>query len=381
MRFLHLADLHLGKRVNEFSLLEDQRFVLEQILALVPARQIDAVVLAGDLYDKPVPPAEAVELLDWFLTALARQGCAVLAVSGNHDSPERLAFGSALLAGARVHIAGEYRGAPLRVTLNDAFGPVDFTLLPFVRACAVAPFCPADARPRNADEAVAAALAALPPDPARRNVLVAHQFAVAGAQLPAVCDSEIVPVGGVDAVDVSRFSGYDYVALGHLHGPQQLGRETVRYAGSPLKYSFSEVRHRKSAPLVTLAAAGEISVELVPLAPRRDLRELTGPMAALLDPKNVTDTDDYLHVTLTDDEELLDAMARVRAVYPNLMKLDFDNRRTRAAGGRTAAADVRQKTLPQLFDEFYALMNGGEMTPAQRRVFAAALRKKGGEEQ
>ena len=180
MKLLHLGDLHLGKRVGEFSLLQDQRFVLGQVVRLAAQYKVDAVLLAGDLYDKPVPPAEAVELLDWFLTALCSAGHTVLAVSGNHDSPERLAFGSALLAGARVHIAGEYRGAPLRVTLNDAFGPVDFTLLPFLRASSAAPFLPEDARPKNADGAVAAALAALPPDPARRNVLVAHQFVTCG---------------------------------------------------------------------------------------------------------------------------------------------------------------------------------------------------------
>ena len=378
MKLLHLADLHLGKRVNEFSLLADQRHVLEQALALADRHAVDAVLLAGDLYDKPVPPAEAVELLDWFLTALTRAGHKVLAVSGNHDSPERLSFASGLLCDSGVYIAGEYGGAPLRVTLEDGLGPVDFTLLPFVKPAVLAPFV--DERPKNADETAAAALAALPPLPGRRNVLVAHQFVTAGGAAPSLCDSEIAPVGGADNVDAARFDGYDYVALGHLHGPQRIGRDTVRYAGSPLKYSFSEARHHKSAVLVTLGAPGQVSAELLPLRPLHDLREVRGPLQALLDPANVTDPQDYMHVTLTDEEELLDAVARVRAVYPNLMKLDFDNRRTRAAGGQTAAAEVERKSLPQLFDEFFELMNGGGMSDGQRALFEATLRASGGDQ-
>lgn len=380
MKLLHLGDLHLGKRVGEFSLLQDQRFVLGQVVRLAAQYKVDAVLLAGDLYDKPVPPAEAVELLDWFLTALCSAGHTVLAVSGNHDSPERLAFASSLLQRAGVYIAGEVGAVPQRVTLTDDYGPVDITLLPFVKPAMLTPFL--GERPANTDAAVAAALAALPPDAVRRNVLVAHQFVTAGSQQPAVCDSEIAPVGGVENVDVSCFNGYDYVALGHLHGPQRIGRDSVRYAGSPLKYSFSEVRHHKSAALVTLGAPGEeVEIELLPLVPLHDMREVRGPIDALLSPQNVTDAQDYLHVTLTDEEELIDAISRVRAVYPNLMKLDFDNRRTRAAGGQSAAQAVEQKTLPQLFSEFFELMNGSALTENQQALFDAAWKKSGGEAQ
>ncbi len=377
MKLLHLADLHLGKRLGEFSLLEDQRFVLEQVLRAVDDRAVDAVLLAGDLYDRPVPPAEAVELLDWFLTALTGSGATVLAVSGNHDSPERLSFASSLLRRAGLFIAGEYDGAPARVTLEDDLGPVDFTLLPFLRPSTLVPF--AAERPADTGAAVALALGALPADPARRNVLIAHQFVTAAGGQPAVCDSEIAPVGGSEQVDAALFAGYDYVALGHLHGPQRVGRETARYAGSPLKYSFSEALHRKSMPLVTLGAKGEVWVELLPLVPLHDLRELRGPLAALTAPENVTDPEDYLHITLTVEEELIDAVGRLRAVYPNLMKLDFDNRRTRAAGGATAARQAEQRGLDELFCEFYEMMNGGPMSERQQALFDGALREIGGD--
>ena len=378
MKFFHLADLHLGKRLGEFDLIADQRFVLEQVVRAAGEREVDAVLLAGDLYDRPVPPAEAVELLDWFLTALTGRGIAVLAISGNHDSPERLSFASDLLRRAGLYIAGEYAGAPARVTLEDAFGPVDFTLLPFVRPSTLTPF--AGARPADTDAAVGLALEALPPDSARRNVLLAHQFVTAHGAMPQVCDSEIAPIGGAEQVDADRFAGYDYVALGHLHGPQRVGRAEVRYAGSPLKYSFSEALHHKSFPLVTLGAKGEaVSVELLPLAALHDLRELRGPLAALTAPENVTDPEDYLHITLTDEEELIDAVGRLRAVYPNLMKLDFDNRRTRASGGATAAKQVERRSLEALFCEFYEMMNGGPMSERQQSLFTGALREIGGD--
>lgn len=379
MKFLHLADLHLGKRLGEFSLLEDQRFVLDQVLHAASDRAVDAVLLAGDLYDRPVPPAEAVELLDWFLTALTEKGIAVLAVSGNHDSPERLSFASSLLRRAGLYIAGEYDGAPMRVTLEDDLGPVDFTLLPFVRPSTLTPF--AGERPASTDDAAALALEAAVPDNARRNVLIAHQFVTASGAMPQVCDSEIAPIGGAEQVDAARFAGYDYVALGHLHGPQQVGQPVVRYAGSPLKYSFSEALHRKSMPLVTLGAKGEVGIELLPLAPLHDLRELRGPLAALTDPANVTGPEDYLHVTLTDEEELIDAVGRLRAVYPNLMKLDFDNRRTRAPGGATAAKQAEHRSLEELFGEFFEMMNGGPMSERQQALFDGTLQEIGGDRQ
>ena len=262
MRFLHLSDLHLGKRVCEFSMLDDQRYILEQVLSLLDARPVDGVLLAGDLYDKPVPPAEAVRLLDWFLTELAARELPVFAVSGNHDSADRIAFGAQLLAGSRVYVSPVFAAPPAPITLTDEYGPVDVWLLPFLKPAAVRHVFP-DEKIESYNDAIGCVLNACAPDPARRNVLVAHQF-VAGA---AVCESEEPSVGGVDSIDVSLFEGFDYVALGHLHSPQKVGRDTVRYAGSPLKYSFSEAHQHKAALFVTLGEKGSVRFETAPLTP------------------------------------------------------------------------------------------------------------------
>ena len=362
MRFLHLSDLHLGKRVCEFSMLEDQQFILEQILALLDSHPVDAVLLAGDLYDKPVPPAEAVRLLDWFLTELSRRGLPVFAVSGNHDSADRVAFGSALLAESRVYVSPVFSGIPAPVTLTDAYGPVDLYLLPFLKPAAVHHVFP-DEPIESYNDALAYVLDRMQPDPGRRSVLVAHQF-VAGA---ASCESEEPSVGGIDWVDASLFDRFDYVALGHLHSPQKVGRETLRYCGTPLKYSFSEANQKKSAAFVELGPKGTVTVTTEPLTPRHDLRELKGSYMELTDRRSYegTATDDYLHITLTDEQDIPEALARLRVVYPNLMRLDYDNRRTRALQTPDAACRTEQKTPLELFSDFYRLQNDQPLSEEQ----------------
>ena len=362
MRFLHLSDLHLGKRVCEFSMLEDQQFILEQILALLDSHPVDAVLLAGDLYDKPVPPAEAVRLLDWFLTELSRRGLPVFAVSGNHDSADRVAFGSALLAESRVYVSPVFSGIPAPVTLTDAYGPVDLYLLPFLKPAAVHHVFP-DEPIESYNDALACVLDRMQPDPGRRSVLVAHQF-VAGA---ASCESEEPSVGGIDWVDASLFDRFDYVALGHLHSPQKVGRETLRYCGTPLKYSFSEANQKKSAAFVELGPKGTVTVTTESLTPRHDLRELKGSYMELTDRRSYegTATDDYLHITLTDEQDIPEALARLRVVYPNLMRLDYDNRRTRALQTPDAACRTEQKTPLELFSDFYRLQNDQPLSEEQ----------------
>lgn len=362
MRFLHLSDLHLGKRVCEFSMLEDQQFILEQILALLDSHPVDAVLLAGDLYDKPVPPAEAVRLLDWFLTELSRRGLPVFAVSGNHDSADRVAFGSALLAESRVYVSPVFSGIPAPVTLTDAYGPVDLYLLPFLKPAAVHHVFP-DEPIESYNDALAYVLDRMQPDPGRRSVLVAHQF-VAGA---ASCESEEPSVGGIDWVDASLFDRFDYVALGHLHSPQKVGRETLRYCGTPLKYSFSEANQKKSAAFVELGPKGTVTVTTESLTPRHDLRELKGSYMELTDRRSYegTATDDYLHITLTDEQDIPEALARLRVVYPNLMRLDYDNRRTRALQTPDAACRTEQKTPLELFSDFYRLQNDQPLSEEQ----------------
>ena len=363
MRFLHLSDLHLGKRLCEFSMLEEQRYILEEILTLLDETPVDGVLLAGDLYDKPVPPAEAVRLLDWFLTQLAARKLPVFAISGNHDSADRVAFGSALLADSRVYVSPVFTGAPQPIPLQDAHGTVDVYLLPFLKPAMVRHVWP-DEPIESYNDALACVLRHCTPDPGHRSVLVAHQF-VAGA---AACESEEPSVGGVDSVDAALFDAFDYVALGHLHSPQKVGRETLRYCGTPLKYSFSEASHNKSVTIVSLGAKGDLELQLCPLYPKHDLREIRGSFASVTDREFYTGTaaDDYLHIVLTDEEDVPEAVGKLRLIYPNLMKLSYDNTRTRADHVIDAAANVQQKTPLQLFEELYELQNNQPMSEEQR---------------
>ena len=365
MKFLHLADLHLGKRVNGFDLLEDQRFILEQVLGLCDDQGVEAVLLAGDIYDAPVPPAAATTLLDWFLTQLAARRIPVLAISGNHDSAERLDFAAGLLAGQGVYLAGRFTGAPRQIVLSDRYGPVEFTMLPFVRAATVRHYLP-DADLPDYDTAVAAALAAAQPAAPRR-VLLAHQMVVAGLTSPLLSGSETAPltVGTVDSIDASRFEGFAYTALGHIHRAQRVGSDIVRYAGAPLCYHLDEYGAEKSATLVKLGRRGVESIDALPLTPRRAMRHLTGPLAKLVE--HPTDTGDYIWATLTDPTPLPDAMAALRAAYPNAMRLDYQPRGT-AAAVPDAAVAVRGKPFAELFQDFFTQMNGRPLTIDEARA-------------
>ncbi|MCD8121876.1 MAG: exonuclease SbcCD subunit D [Clostridiales bacterium] len=368
MKFLHLSDLHLGKRVNEFSMVEDQRYILRQILQIMEEEQPQGVLLAGDIYDKPVPSAEAVQMFDGFLTALAGRGTLVFAVSGNHDSAERLAFGARLMQGHGVYLSPVYDGKVQMVELADAYGKVCVSLLPFIRPVQVR-HAFEDEDPVSYQEAVGVAVRHIPVDTSARNILVAHQF-VTGAER---CDSEEVSVGGMDNVDVSVFDAFDYVALGHIHGPQSVGRETVRYCGTPLKYSFSEADQEKSVTVVELLAKGDVRIRTIPLIPLRDLRRICGTYAELTLRANYegTNTEDYIHATLTDEEDVPDGMQKLRAIYPNLMRLEYDNRRTRESQ-TVEAVETLRRTEMELFEEFYELQNNQPMNEKQR-AFAQEL--------
>ena len=371
MKFLHLADLHLGKRVNGFSMLEDQAHILRQILAILDDEQPDGVLIAGDVYDKSVPSVEAVELLDGFLTELRTRGVPVLLISGNHDSPERLAFGGRVMDSCGIHISPVYDGALAPVTLHDEFGPVHVWLLPFVKPAHVRRWFP-DADIESYTDAMAEAVAHMDIDTAARNVLVTHQFVTGGAR----SGSEELSVGGTDNVDSGVFAPFDYVALGHLHGAQHIGRETIRYAGSPLKYSFSEARQHKSVTVVTLGEKGDVQVRTVALTPLRELREIRGnydELTARSFYEHTTYRSDYLHLILTDEQDVFDAMSRLRTIYPYLMTLDYDNARTRAAGGMSVPAETERRTPLELFDALYARQNHQPMSEAQREYIAQLM--------
>lgn len=371
MKFLHLADLHLGKRVNGFSMLEDQAHVLRQILAILDDEQPDGVLIAGDVYDKSVPSVEAVRLLDGFLTELRARGVPVLLISGNHDSPERLAFGGRVMDSCGIHISPVYDGALAPVTLHDEFGPVHVWLLPFVKPAHVRRWFP-DADIESYTDAVAEAVAHMDIDTAARNVLVTHQFVTGGTR----SGSEELSVGGTDNVDSGVFAPFDYVALGHLHGAQHIGRETIRYAGSPLKYSFSEARQHKSVTVVTLGEKGDVQVRTVALTPLRELREIRGSydeLTARSFYEHTTYRSDYLHLILTDEQDVFDAMSRLRTIYPYLMTLDYDNARTRAAGGMSVPAETERRTPPELFEALYQRQNHQPMSEVQRAYIAQLM--------
>ena len=371
MKFLHLADLHLGKRVNGFSMLEDQAHILRQILAILDDEQPDGVLIAGDVYDKSVPSVEAVGLLDSFLTELRARGVQVLLISGNHDSPERLAFGGRVMDSCGIHISPVYDGALAPVTLHDGFGPVHVWLLPFVKPAHVRRWFP-DADIESYTDAMAEAVAHMDIDTAARNVLVTHQFVTGGTR----SGSEELSVGGTDNVDSGVFAPFDYVALGHLHGAQHIGRETIRYAGSPLKYSFSEARQHKSVTVVTLGEKGDVQVRTVALTPLRELREIRGSydeLTARSFYEHTTYRSDYLHLILTDEQDVFDAMSRLRTIYPYLMTLDYDNARTRAAGGMSVPAETERRTPLELFEALYTRQNHQPMSKVQREYIAQLM--------
>ncbi len=385
MRLLHIADLHIGKRVCEFSMLEDQRHVLSQVIDLVRERKVDAVLVAGDLYDKQVPSAEAMRLVDWFFSSLAQTGAQTVVIAGNHDSAERVAYAAGFLAGHGIHVTPVYDGSIEPVSLADEHGPVDIWPIPYLHVSSVR-HCFPEAQIANYTDALNAVIGACElrkladNGQAVRNVAVAHQFVTAGGVSPERCDSEL-SIGGMDNVDVSVFEPFDYVALGHIHGAQRVGRDSVRYAGSILKYSLSEWRGQKSATLVELGAAGEQpTIELVALEPLHDLRRVHGPLERLISPEVAdaedTSREDYLYAVLTDENPAVDAMARLRNVYPNVMSLEYDNARTRAAGVSADAAPSDEDADPlSLFCDFYEQQNGLELTQGQRKIAQEELER------
>ena len=367
MKLIHLSDLHLGKRLLEVTLLEDQAYILTQILRILDAEKPDAVLISGDVYDKSVPSSEAVRLFDDFLYRLAKRNLQVLIISGNHDSPERLSFGGRLLDASGIHLSPVYDGTVKPIVLQDCWGDVNFYMLPFLKPAHVRRFYP-DENIDSYTDAVRVAIAQMHLDTDARNVLLTHQF-VTGAS---TCQSEELSVGGTDNVDASLFEGFDYVALGHIHGPQNILSEKIRYCGTPLKYSFSEAAHQKSVTVAELGEKGALTVRTVPLVPRHDLRQLRGTYEEVTAKSFYEGTalDDYLHITLTDEEDVPEAMGRLRVIYPNLLSLSYDNTRTRTSSVIGSAENVRQKSPLELFGELYQLQNNQPMSDVQTAFVA-----------
>lgn len=373
---MHLADLHLGKRVNGFSMMEDQEYILNRILEIMEEEQPDGLLIAGDVYDKTIPPAEAVRRMDDFLTAVAAKHVPVFLISGNHDSAERVAFGHQLMQGSGIWISPVYDGTIRHHTLEDRWGEVNIYLIPFLRPSVVRSFFP-DVEIEDYTDALRTIIEDLQVDTSRRNVVLAHQFVTAAGALPETCDSEQLSVGGLDRVDGSVFSPFDYTALGHLHSPQRVGSETIRYAGSPLKYSFSELHQKKSVTVAELRAKGETKIRQIPLQPRREMTELRGTFEEILEEarkKGVPQTD-YYHMILTDETDVVDALSRLREYYPNIMLLDYDNRRTRSQKEVEQLDRVEERTPGELFAALYEQQNGQEMDSDRKEYLDGLIRE------
>ena len=362
MKFAHIADLHIGKRVHDFSMLEDQRYILDQMLGIFEEQRVDGILIAGDVYDKVVPSAEAVQLFDEFITRLAKLKIPVYMISGNHDSAERLSFGAKLFESNDIYISQVYDGKVKKVGLEDEYGLVNVYLLPFLKPATVRHALQRDDI-ESYEDGVMAALQECEVDASQRNVLVAHQF-VTGADR---CDSEEASVGGLDNVSAEVFDKFDYVALGHIHRSQKMGRETLRYSGTPLKYSFSEVEHKKSVTIVELLEKGNVQISTVPLVPLRDMRKVRVTYMKVTAKESYTAENkmDYLQITLTDEEDVPGALQKLRTIYPNLMRLEYDNKRTRENREVQAVEAQEQKSELELFGEFYELLNNEAMKEEQ----------------
>lgn len=361
MRIIHLSDLHLGKRVNGYSMLEDQKYILDEILTVIDEQKPQAIIIAGDVYDKPVPSAEAVQLFDDFLYSLTQRNLQMLVISGNHDSPERIAFGSRFMGKSGVHMSQVYNGKADLVTLSDKYGEINFYLLPFIKPSNVRRYFP-DKEINTYTDAVKLAVSQMNIDEKGRNILITHQF-VTGAVLS---ESESIMVGGTDNVESYVFDSFDYVALGHIHRPQNIG-EKIRYCGTPLKYSQSGINHIKSVTIVDIAEKGNLEISVVPLKPLHEMREIRGTYneITLYDNYINTNLEDYVFITLTDEEDEPDAISKLRTIYPNLMKLEYDNTRTRNSAVLSEVEKIENKSETELLSEFFEKQNGKEMSAEQ----------------
>ena len=382
MRFIHLSDLHIGKRVNGFPMLEDQRYILEQILEKTKESAADAVIIAGDIYDKPVPSAEAVDLFDDFLVGLTKLGVMVFLISGNHDSAERISYAGRLLRESQVYISPRFDGTIHPIQVSDDYGIVNVYLIPYIHPSLVRNAWPEE-KIGSYDDAMRVLLEKSGVDPSARNLAVAHQFVTAGGQSPEETDSEEKHVGGLDNVDASAFDAFDYVALGHLHGPQRIGRDTIRYAGSPLKYSFSEEKQKKSITVAELKEKGEVTYDLLPLEAKRDLRTVRGTFEEVTSPEFTAGRkrDDYYRVILTDENDVPNALSRLRRrFYENLMILEYDNARTSSDVRIEAKEGEEEKEPIEVLGDLYQMQNGREMSLLQKETAEKLIRRIWGED-
>lgn len=372
MKIMHLSDLHIGKKVNEYSMLQDQVYILKEILHIIDDEKVETVIIAGDVYDRSLPPNEALELFDEFLYQLSNRNVNVFVISGNHDSPERISYGGRMMTENKIFLSPVYDGNVKPISLNDDYGEVNFYLLPFVRPADIRRYFP-DENIENYTDAVKVAIDNMNVDFNERNILVTHQF-VTGAELS---ESEDIIVGGTDNVSGEVFDGFDYVALGHIHREQTVGKDNIRYCGTPLKYSFSEAKNIKSVTILDFNDKGNIEYSKIPLTPLRDMREIRGTYyeLTLKSSYESTNTEDYLHITLTDEEDIPDAIGKLRSIYPNIMKLDYDNLRTRGSGTVDAIENIESKSPFELFADLFKQQNNQDMSEEQEEIMRNLIDK------
>lgn len=379
MKILHLGDLHLGKSLGDFDLFDDQKYILEQILELIDMRSVDAVLIAGDVYDKSIPSEAATRLLDNFLVNLTKRKVKAFIISGNHDSDDRLNFGSQLFESNDIYISSVFDGKLHKYPINDKENEVNIYMLPFIKASQVRHFYP-DSKIESYEDAVRTVLDNTEIDSGKLNILVAHQFVTGQGEDPALGGSESAgtqSVGLVEKIGYRCFDAFDYVALGHIHSPQRIGRDGVRYSGSPLKYSLSEVNNNKSVPIITLNGKNDINIELVHLKPMRDMRHIKGKIKDLLDKANVKTPDDFIYATLTDEDIINDAIGIFQLTYPNTVKIDYDNSRTRAVEQVDISKIAQNRSFAELISDFYKQIYGIEISPEEMEVMRIAAREAG----
>ena len=379
MKMMHIGDLHLGKTLGDFDLKDDQEYMLNQLLNIVDDQSVDAVLIAGDVYDKAIPSEAATRMLDYFLSSLAKRHVYTYMISGNHDSDDRLNYGSSLFETNHIYISTKYEGKLNKQILKKGNEEVDIYLLPFVKASQVRHYLP-KAKIETYDDAVRAIIDSADIDPVRCNVIVAHQFVMGKSEDPALSGSESLgtrSVGTVEKIGYDCFDLFDYAALGHIHSPQQVGRKEVRYSGSPLKYSLSEVNNEKSVSLITVNGKGKVEIELVPLKPMRNMRHLKGKMKDLLDKSNVTAPQDFIYATLTDEEFINDAMGIFQQVYPNTVKIDYDNSHTREVEQVDISKIAENRSFADLISDFYRQMYSCEISDEEMQVMREAAREAG----
>ncbi len=378
MKIMHLGDLHIGKSLGDFDLYEDQKYILEQILNLIEEKSVDVLLIAGDVYDKAIPGEKSVQLLDYFLKRLVETGIKTYMISGNHDSDERLNFGSSLFESNNIYINSKFNGILKKYSLYDEFGELNIYLLPFVKASQVQHFFPEE-KIDSYDMAVRTIIKHSDFDACKRNILVAHQF-VAGKDDPEIAGSEglsVHNVGMVEKIGYGSLAEFDYVALGHIHSPQSVGLKHIRYCGSPLKYSLSEVNNNKSVPIITFKDKGEVLVEFAPLLPMRDIRHLRGNIKNLLDKKNISMENDFIYATLTDEDIVNDAMGIFREYYPNTVKIDYDNSHTKEIENVDITRITQNKTFDELIKDFYMQMYSCDMGEEELEIMNWAAKEAG----